>query len=155
MYYALLAFGTTAVGVASVFPFVFRWSLRRRFALSMAGRKILSEKDFAAFFPGSEETANAVRAMIARVMPGDGRLMLPSDRIAADLWVGAIDGLDSNEIVAGLERQFAIRIPEIHAAEVRTVQELIELVQLLRDENSIDCSFEGHVAPMERRHCDP
>ena len=59
--------------------------------------------------------------------------MRPLDRICKDLMVDAMDGLNTNEIIAKLERRFSIRIPEARASEVRTVQELVNLVQSLRD----------------------
>lgn len=127
------ALSALAIAAVVVFAVACRISLRRRFALVMAGRRPLSDGEFAALFPGSEETAADVRSRLAKAVPGDARLMRPSDRIAADLRVGALDGLDTNEIVAGLERRFSIRIPEARASEVRTVRELVELVQSLRN----------------------
>ena len=99
----------------------------------MAGRIPLNEADFASFFPGAEESAIAVRQAVATAVPGDGRLMRPLDRIVKDLMADAMDGLNTNEIIAKLERRFSIRIPEARASEVRTVQELVNLVQSLRD----------------------
>ena len=59
--------------------------------------------------------------------------MRPLDRIVKDLMVDATDGLNTNVIIATLERRFSISIPDARASEVRTVQELVELVQSLRD----------------------
>jgi acyl carrier protein len=99
----------------------------------MAGRTQLNEADFALLFPGAEESAIAVRHAVAAALPGDGLLMLPADRIVKDLMADAMDGVNTNEIVAKLERRFSIRIPDARASEVRTVQELVDLVQSLRD----------------------
>ena len=46
--------------------------------------------------------------------------------------VDATDGLNTNVIIATLERRFSISISDARASEVRTVQELVELVQSLR-----------------------
>lgn len=146
MVYALvIALGAAAIVVAGAL----RCSVRGTFALSMAHRTPLNETDFASLFPGAEESAIAVRQVVAVYVPGDGTLIRPFDRIVKDLMVGANDGLDTNEIVAVLERRFTICIPDARASEVRTVQELIELVQSLRDGNLIDYSIE---APAERQH---
>lgn len=121
------------VPAALAVGFTHRWSVRRRFAVSMAGRTPLDETDFASLFPGAEESAIAVREAVATAVPGDGRLMRPLDRIVKDLMADAMDGVNTNEIVAMLERRFSIRIPEARASKVRTVRELVDLVQSLRD----------------------
>ena len=59
--------------------------------------------------------------------------MRPLDRICKDLMADAMDGLNTNEIVVKLERRFSISIPDARASEVRTVQDLVDLVQSLRD----------------------
>ena len=130
-YASLIALGAVALGVA--LACARRGSVRRRFAVSMVGRTPLNETDFASLFPGAEESASAVRQAIATAVPGDGSLMRPLDRIAKDLMVDAMDGLSTNEIVARLEYRFSISIPDARASEVRTVQELVDLVQSLRD----------------------
>lgn len=107
-------------------------SVRRAFARAMAHRAPLDEADFAALFPGAEESAIAVRRALAAVLPGDVRLVRPGDRMVADLRIDALDGLNPHVVVMTLERRFSIRIPEARAAGVRTVQELIALVQSLR-----------------------
>ena len=127
----LVALGAVVVAVALALPR--RQSVRRKFVNLMADRTRLSEADFALLFPGAEESAAAVRQAIAVAVPGDGSLMRPRDRIVKDLMVDALEGLNTNVIVATLERRFSIHIPGARAAEVRTVQELVELVQSLRD----------------------
>ena len=127
----LVALG--AVAIAGALALAHRQSVRREFATLMADRTPLSEADFALLFPGSEESAAAVRQAIAIAVPGDGGLIRPLDRLAKDLMVDAMDGLNTNVIIAALERRFSISIPDARASEVRTVQELVELVQSLRD----------------------
>ena len=122
-----------AVAVALALALAHRQSVRRKFANLMADRIPLSEADFALLFPGAEESAAAVRQAIAVAVPGDGSFMRPHDRIVRDLMVDALDGLNTNVIVATLERRFSIHIPDARASEVRSVQELVELVQSLRD----------------------
>ncbi len=146
-YVSLIALGVVALALA----FAHRWSVRRKFAVSMASRTPLTEAAFASLFPGAEESATAVRQAIATAVPGDGRLMRPLDRIAKDLMVDAMDGLNCNEIVAALERRFSISIPEASAAEVRNVQELVNLVQSLRGGNLTVCSSESSSAPAGRQ----
>lgn len=111
---------------------VWHWSIRRKLAMALAGRPPLTEAEFAALFPGAEETAAAVRQVLARYTPGDAARIRGSDRIARDLLIGAQDGLDANEIVHALDQRFAIRIPDERAAQVGTVHELVQLVQGLR-----------------------
>lgn len=147
-YSFLLALGAAAIVVTGAL----RWRERRKFTLSMANRMPLNETDFASLFPGAEESAIAVRQAVAAYVPGDGTLMRPFDRIVKDLMVGSNDGLDTNEIVMALERRFTISIPDARASEVRTVQELIELVQSLRDGNLTDSSIGAPAAPAERQH---
>ena len=144
---SILALGVAAVALAGAH----QWSIRRKFAASMADRTPLSESNFASLFPGSEETAIAVRDAIGTPLPGNASLMRPLDRIARDLMADATDGLNCNEIVAALERRFSICIPEASAAEVRTVQELVELVQSLRAGNSTGCSVGPPAVPAERQ----
>jgi hypothetical protein len=119
-YVSLIALGV----VVLVFAGAHHWSIRRKFAASMADRTPLSESDFASLFPGAEESAIAVRQAVGTAVPGDASLMRPLDRIATDLMADATDGLNCHEIVAALERRFSVCIPEVSAAEVRTVQEL-------------------------------
>ena len=126
----LVALGTVAIAVA--LALAHRQSVRRKFAILMTDRTPLSEADFALLFPGAEESAAAVRQAIAIAVPGDGGLIRPLDRLAKDLMVDAMDGLNTNVIIATLERRFSISIPDARASEVRTVQELVELVQSLR-----------------------
>ena len=130
-YATFVGLGVVALAVAAVCAR--RESVRRRFTVSMAGRIPLNEADFASFFPGAEESAIAVRQAVATAVPGDGRLMRPWDRIVKDLMADAMDGLNTNEIVVKLERRFSISIPDARASEVRTVQDLVDLVQSLRD----------------------
>ncbi len=128
-----------------------RWSIRRKFAASMAGRTPLSDLDFASLFPGAEDSAIAVRQAIGAAVPGDASLMRPLDRIANDLMADATDGLNCHEIVASLERRFSICIPEASAAEIRTVRELVTLVQSLQAGNLTGCSIAAPSPPAERR----
>lgn len=144
-YASLIALGVVALALACAH----HWSIRRKFAASMAERTPLTEAAFASLFPGAEESATAVRQAIATAVPGNASLMRPLDRIAEDLMVDAMDGLNCNEIVAALERRFSISIPEASAAEVRTVQELVELVQSLRAGNLTGCSIGSPSAPAE------
>ena len=132
-YVSLVALGAVALAVALALACARRGSVRRRFAVSMAGRTPLNAADFASLFPGAEGSAVAVRQAVATAVPGDGRLMGPLDRICKDLMVDAMDGLNTNEIVVKLERRFSISIPDARASEVRTVQDLVDLVQSLRD----------------------
>lgn len=127
-YLSLTALGVGDLALAGAH----HWSIRRKFAASMADRTPLSESDFASLFPGAEESAIAVRQAVGTTVPGDASLMRPLDRIATDLMADATDGLNCHEIVATLERRFSVRIPEVCATEVRTVQELVTLVQSLR-----------------------
>ena len=130
-YAPLIAIGVVAVALAVACAH--RTSVRRRFTVAMASRTPLNEVDFASLFPGAEESAIAVRHAVATAVPGDGRLMRPLDRIVKDLLVDAMDGLNTNEIVVKLEHRFSISIPDARASEVRTVQDLVDLVQSLRD----------------------
>jgi acyl carrier protein len=147
-YVSLIALGV----VALVFAGAHHWSIRRKFAASMADRTPLSESDFASLFPGAEESAIAVRQAVGTAVPGDASLMRPLDRIATDLMADATDGLNCHEIVAALERRFSVCIPEVSAAEVRTVQELVTLVQSLRvGGNLTGCYIRSPSASAERQ----
>ena len=134
--YALLI----ALGVAAlVLTGAYHWSIRRKFAASMGDRTPLSELDFASLFPGAEESSIAVRDAIGAAIPGNASLIRPLDRIAKDLMADASDGLNCNEIVMTLERRFSICIPDASAVEVRSVQELVWLVQSLRAGHPAGC----------------
>lgn len=147
-YASLIALGVMALALAGVY----HCSIRRKFAASMADRTPLTESAFASLFPGAEESTIAVRQAIGSVIPGDASLMRPLDRIAKDLMADATDGLNCHEIVVRLERRFSICIPEASAAEVRTVKELVALVQSLRAGNSTGRSIGAPAAPAESRH---
>lgn len=127
-YQSLVALAVVALALAGAH----HWSIRSKFAASMANRTPLDESAFSSLFPGAEESAIAVRQAIGTAVPGDANLMRPLDRIAQDLMADTTDGLNCHEIVASLERRFSICIPEASATEVRTVQELVVLVQSLR-----------------------
>ena len=147
-YVSLIALGVATLTLAGAH----QWSIRRKFAASMADRTPLSESEFASLFPGAEESAIAVRQAIGTAVPGDASLMHPLDRIATDLMADATDGLNCHEIVAALERRFCICIPEVSAAKVRTVQELITLVQTLRVAGNLTgCSIGSSSASAERQ----
>ena len=147
-YVSLIALGVATLTLAGAH----QWSIRRKFAASMADRTPLSESEFASLFPGAEESAIAVRQAIGTAVPGDASLMHPLDRIATDLMADATDGLNCHEIVAALEHRFSICIPEVSAAKVRTVQELITLVQTLRVAGNLTgCSIGSPTASAERQ----
>lgn len=100
----------------------------------------MSETEFASLFPGAEEAAIAVRQVISRYVPGDMGRVRASDRIAQDLMVDAADGLNTNDIISSLERRFNICLPEDRASQVLTVEELVKLIQSLRDDKLTGCS---------------
>lgn len=145
-YQSLIALGVAALALCGAH----HWSIRRKFAAAMANRTPLNESAFASLFPGAEESAIAVRQAIGTAVPGDASLMRPLDRIAKDLMADSTDGLNCHEIVASLERRFSICIPEASAAEVRTVQELVTLVQSLREAGNLTgCAIETPSAAAE------
>lgn len=104
------------------------WSIRKAVRLHTEGRVPLAPHEFTRLFPGKEVAAHNVRRALQGVVCGDIRLIRPQDRIVADLRVGAIDGLDVNQVAADLERMCGITIPNAEAEAVRTVGELVDMV---------------------------
>ena len=128
---ALALLSASLVGVTAV-----HWSIRRRINATVKGRVELTEAEFSALFPGAEQSAVAVRRALTSVFSGNIALIRPDDQVVKELMVAAIDGLDANELIEELQRSCAISIPDARSIEVRTVGDLVRLVQDCKDERS-------------------
>jgi acyl carrier protein len=73
------------------------------------------------------DIAHEVIAQIALVLSKDPQQLKPDVRLARDL--GA-DSLDYVALVMALEDRFAIDLPDEEVEQLRTVQQLIEYVEL-------------------------
>lgn len=112
------------------------WSIRRKVRVHTVGRTPLEETDFVALFPGKEIAASIVRNALKDVVPGDIRLVRPSDRIVADLMVGTVDGLDTNQVRGNIERSCQVTISDSDAEQVFTVGELVNVAHKAMSEQS-------------------
>ena len=77
----------------------------------------------------SESTFEAVKAALADQMSLDPALIEPSALIADDL--GA-DSLDAVELIMALEEQFNVSIDGVDAEGLKTVEDVVKLVDRLR-----------------------
>ena len=73
------------------------------------------------------DIAHQVIAQIALVLRQDPLYVTPDARLAHDL---GVDSLEYVALVMALEERFAIDVPDEEAEQLRTVQELIEYVEL-------------------------
>ena len=73
------------------------------------------------------DIAHEVIAQIALVLREDPHYVTPQARLAHDL---GVDSLEYVSLVLALEERFGIDMPDEEAEQLRTVQQLIEYVQL-------------------------
>lgn len=117
-----IAAGLIASGVLS-------WSVHRKISFTTEGRRELTTEEFAALFPGAEEIAMEVRREIEKIFAGNIAKVHPNDLLVRDLMIGAIDGLEANELIQNIERSCSISIPQAMANDVLTVNDLVHLVK--------------------------
>ena len=76
----------------------------------------------------SEDTgvADRVVALLTRRLGISPEMVTPSAQLADDL---GVDSVDAVEFTLGLEREFNVALPDEVIADVRTVQDVIDLVR--------------------------
>ena len=95
----------------------------------MAGRPRLDSREFAIqFYPESPEVASTVRDLLQEYIKVDLSQMQPSDQPVRDLYLGAIYGGETDDVVVAIERCFDIQIEDEVAEKMRTVDDLIRYV---------------------------
>jgi acyl carrier protein len=76
----------------------------------------------------SEDTgvAHRVVALLTQRLGISPEMVTPSAQLADDL---GVDSVDAVEFTVGLEREFNVALPDQVIADVRTVQDVIDLVR--------------------------
>ena len=94
------------------------------------GRVALSAPEFAALFPDPNEAVVAplVRDQLRSYISVDPALVLPDDKLCADLQLARIDGLEANCFVADVERATATKIPDEAAEQMATLRDIVRYV---------------------------
>ena len=125
-----IAISLLAVAVCVAFAAAVHRRNRRRVVKHLVGREALGNEQFASLFPSPLEGKVGVSLLrlLAPWVRFDVALIRPADRFCADLLLGVEDGLDANEFVASVEREWRIDLPDEEAAELRTVAELAHAV---------------------------
>ncbi len=75
------------------------------------------------------EVANKVIKFIAEQLNKDESEVALEKELVADL--GA-DSLDAVEIIMNLEEEFDVTVPDIDASQIKTVGEIVELIENLK-----------------------
>ncbi|QGJ20114.1 MULTISPECIES: acyl carrier protein [unclassified Polaromonas] len=74
------------------------------------------------------EVGVSLRRLLAPWVSFDVALVRPSDRFCADLLLAVEDGMDSNEYVASVEKEWRIELPDEEAAKLLTIEQLANAV---------------------------
>lgn len=103
-----------------------RWVERRAVQRYLAGREALDDAAFSSLFPTELEGEIAVsaRRLLASMVSVDVALIRPDDKPAVDLGLGKRDGLDANEFLASVERQWQVKVPRTIASQLETVADV-------------------------------
>ena len=91
------------------------------------GRKPLTDEAFGLeFFSGPEsQIAAKARAALNRYIPGDTLRIHPDDELVRDLQLATVDGLDANDYLRDLEREFGVSIPDAESVRWRSLRDVV------------------------------
>ena len=103
---------------------------RQRVLSHMAGRPVLSEKEFGEkYFPSDRaEIAARLRIILARHVDVGLSQMQPADRFIEDLRMDDFDSMSTVEYVIEIEKEFGIKIPDSAAEKMITFQSVVDCV---------------------------
>ena len=105
------------------------------------GRPVLDEESFAAQYFPAEQRAIAItlRRLLAHYVPVNVGRILPSDRLAEDLGLAArfSRGLDIVAFAEDLEVEFHIEFEEADYFELKTLRDVVGLVERKRREQAL------------------
>lgn len=104
-------------------------STRLRVWRHVSGRQRLTEDKFAEmFFADNRPTAVRVLQLLAPYVPVSVDRLHPQDRLAEDLGLGALDGLDSVAFIQDLEGEFKIKLHEWDEGGSPTFQAVVDTI---------------------------
>jgi acyl carrier protein len=124
-----LIFGVMAV----VFIRYEGWRKNRKMEAAFAGRRALRPAEFyERFFRAqgvAEEVVTGVRRVLEQQLGVDLSRLVASDDFTQNIgFFFEFDSMADVEIVCALEKEFAIKITDEEAANMRTIQNMVDLV---------------------------
>ena len=116
--------------LAAIAGLVLKLSIAKRARRALSGRTALPAEEFAALFDSEKERAVAVaiRDRLRRYIAVDPALVRPDDKLCEQLQLAAADGLDANQFVMEVEKIAGVKIPDVQAADMRTLRDIVSYV---------------------------
>jgi acyl carrier protein len=104
----------------------------------LAGRSRLNSQDFGRrFYPDNASVAARVRDILQEHVRVDLAQLDPSDQPVRDLYLAAIDGEETHDVIAALEECFGIKIEDGDAARMRSVDDIVRYVIAKTEEKGL------------------
>ena len=132
-----LGIAPVLLGLILLYWYVTTTRAQGRIKQRIGGRTRLTDHEFGECF--SRERASVavkVRHCFENYFVGDVGLVRPDDDLVRDLELATSDGLEFECFITDLEALFNIKIPDDHAAKLRTVRDVVDCV----------CSYGGEAA---------
>lgn len=118
---------------------VFHYGKHRKINALLHGRTPLTDEDFASLFPSimGGKVAISVRRHLKPWVAFDVRLIRPQDKLCGDLLLDALDGMDPEEFLTSIEKEWNVKLPDEEAQELLSIAELVDAVTRRVNENAI------------------
>ena len=102
---------------------------RRQLVRRMKDRPPMNDDEFGRLFPVDQAPiAIRIRQLLGRWVDIDLANVAPTDEFCQHLGLGRTDGMDVDDFVADVEKDFHIEFPDSEAQKMRTLQDMVEFI---------------------------